>query len=124
MKTKESNCNCGNGETIVMACSGASDLGRLTDLSARSLRDNNDCKMSCLALVGAGIEKSIESFKSSKLVVIDGCPIDCGKLIMNRNGLDNYDHVRLTDLGFVKGETEISEKTMSIVSERVLEAIN
>ena len=42
-----------------MACSGACDLGQITDLVARKLRDNNVRKMHCLAVVGAGIEKCL-----------------------------------------------------------------
>jgi len=43
-----------------MACLGAYNLGQITDLVARKLRDKNVRKMHCLAVVGAGIEKSIE----------------------------------------------------------------
>jgi len=82
-------CLCGSGELIVLACSGASDIGHITDLVARKLRDNKVRKMNCLAVIGAGIEKSIENFKKKNILVIDGCPIDCGKRIMDGNGFSN-----------------------------------
>lgn len=63
METKKQNCLCGAGEYIVMACSGASDVGQISDLVARKLHNNGVRKMNCLAVVGAGIEKSIENFK-------------------------------------------------------------
>jgi len=112
---KKTNCLCGTGEYIVFACSGASDVGQITDLVARKLRDNNVRKMNCLAVVGAGIEKSIEDFKSKNILVIDGCPTDCGKRIMEKNNITNYQYMRVTDLGLIKGQTPINEDTINQV---------
>ena len=109
MEEKKDACLCGSGELMVLACSGASDVGHITDLVARKLRDNGVRKMNCLAVVGAGIEKSIEDVKKKNILVIDGCPIDCGKRIMDRNGFNNYHYMRVTDLGYKKGETPVSE---------------
>jgi len=102
---------------MVLACSGASDVGQITDLVARKLRDNKVRKMNCLAVVGAGIEKSIEDFKKKNILVIDGCPIDCGKKIMDRNGFTNYQYMRVTDLGYVKGETDVTEVVINAIFE-------
>nr|NQU92105.1 zinc-binding protein [Bacteroidota bacterium] len=118
MEIKDKKCLCGEGEFIVMACSGASDLGKLSDVIARKLSENNVRKMSCLAIVGAGIQKSIESFKSKNLLVIDGCPIDCGKRMMNNSGIENYNHLRLTDLGCKKGETPLTEDVINNIYEK------
>jgi uncharacterized metal-binding protein len=118
MEEKKDNCLCGAGEYIVMACSGASDVGQISDLVARKLRDNGVRKMNCLAVVGAGIEKSIESFKTKELLIIDGCPIDCGKKIMDMHGFTNYKYLRLTDLGLVKGKTSITEENIQKVYEK------
>jgi uncharacterized metal-binding protein len=64
MENKEKgSCLCGVSEYMVLSCSGACDLGQITDIVARKLRDNGVRKMNCLAVVGAGIEKSIEDFK-------------------------------------------------------------
>ena len=63
---EKSSCLCGVSEYMVLACSGACDLGQITDIVARRLRDNGVRKMNCLAVAGAGIEKSIEDFKKKK----------------------------------------------------------
>jgi uncharacterized metal-binding protein len=115
MKTKKEDCLCGSGEFIVMACSGASDVGQISDLVARKLRDNGVRKMNCLAVIGAGIEKSIESFKTKELLIIDGCPIDCGKRMMEQHQFTNYKYLRITDFGFVKGKTPITEENIQEV---------
>jgi len=56
---EKNSCLCGGADYVVLACSGACDLGQITDLVARKLRDNGVRKMNCLAVVGAGIEESI-----------------------------------------------------------------
>jgi len=118
METQTDNCLCSSENRIVMACSGASDVGHLSDLAARKLRDNNIFKMNCLAVVGAGIEKSIENFKTKELLIIDGCPVDCGKKIMVRNGIKQYKYLRLSDIGFEKGKSEANPQNIQKVYEK------
>ena len=115
METMKSECLCGTGEYIVFACSGACDLGQITDLVARKLRDNNVRKMNCLAVVGAGIEKSIEEFKTKNILVLDGCPTDCGKRIMEKNDINDFKYMRLTDFGLIKGQTPVTEDVINSV---------
>ena len=99
-------CSCEEKTTkTVFACSGAADLGQISDLVARRMHLAGDRQMKCLAFIGAGIESMIDSVKDSDMLVIDGCPLDCGKLTMEKNQLNNFTHVRLTDFGYVKGET-------------------
>mgnify|MGYP005838955011 CR=1 FL=1 len=115
MDEKKDNCLCGAGDYIVMACSGASDVGQISDLVARKLSSNGVRKMNCMAVVGAGIEKSIENFKTKEILIIDGCPIDCGKRMMEQHIFTNYKYLRVTDLGFVKGRTPVTEENIQKV---------
>jgi uncharacterized metal-binding protein len=117
-KTNNAPCLCGVSEYMVLACSGACDLGQITDLVARKLRDNGVRKMNCLAVVGAGIEKSIADFKTKNILMLDGCPIDCGKQILDKAGFENYTYLRVTDLGFKKGQTPVTDEVIQIVYEK------
>jgi uncharacterized metal-binding protein len=119
METKNKKCLCGEGDYIVLACSGASDVGHISDLVARKLSKEGVRKMNCLAVVGAGIEKSIESFKKSNLLIIDGCPVDCGKKIAEKAGIENFSYVRITELGYKKGLTEVNETVVDEVYKKV-----
>jgi uncharacterized metal-binding protein len=114
MEAKNENCVCNTGDHIVMACSGASDVGQISDLVARKLRDNKVYKMNCLAVVGAGIEKSIEDFKTKELIIIDGCSVDCGKRMMEKNNISNYKYLRLTDIGLKKGSSPANNRNIQI----------
>ncbi|MGE0077436.1 MAG: putative zinc-binding protein [Bacteroidales bacterium] len=116
---KESGCLCGASEYMVLACSGACDLGQITDIVARKLRDNGVRKMNCLAVVGAGIEKSIEDFKTKNILMLDGCPVDCGKKILDKAGISDYRYVRLTDFGYTKGQTPVTEDVVEDIYQKV-----
>jgi uncharacterized metal-binding protein len=116
--TEKSSCLCGAGEYMVLACSGACDLGMVTDMVARRLRDNGVRKMNCLAVVGAGIKKSIDDFKTKNILMIDGCPVDCGKQILDKAGITSFNYMRVTDLGYKKGQTPVTEEVIQTVYEK------
>lgn len=110
-------CICDeNAVKTVFSCSGAADLGEISDLVARKLHKDQIRQMKCLAFVSAGITEMIDSVKDSNMLVIDGCPLDCGKLTMEKNGLTNFCHMRLTDMGYVKGETSASAEVVDKIA--------
>lgn len=116
----EKSCSCSyNTEKLIFACSGACDLGQITDMVARKIRDKNIRKMNCLAVVGAGIEKSIEDFKKKNILLLDGCPTDCGKRIFDNAGIKNYKYIRVTDFGYIKGGTPVTEEIIDKILEKI-----
>lgn len=122
MESKENqiDCKCNDGEFLVLACSGASDVGHLSDLVARKLRDNNQRAMKCLAMVAANNQPLIDSLKLANVLVIDGCKIDCGKKIMEKAGVANYNYIRLSDWGFKKGQSPVSPETINELYKKVV----
>ena len=104
---KKPGCSCGSSqESTVFACSGAADLGQASDLLARKLHDKQIRQMKCLVFVSAGITEMIDSVRDTNMLVIDGCTLDCGKKTFEKNGLNDFIHLRLTDLGYEKGKTK------------------
>jgi len=99
-------CGCGGKVKIVYACSGGSDIGNIADASARLLSREGCAKMSCMSGVGAGLSGYVASAAGAdRVLVIDGCPTDCGKKVMEKAGVSKFAHLRLTDLGFEKGKS-------------------
>ena len=123
MATKNT-CNCGDkANTTLYACSGAADLGHISDLVARQLHIKGYGQMKCLAFIGAGIENMINAVKDSNKIVIDGCPLDCGRLTMESKGLNSFMHIRITDFGFKKGETPANEQNIKEVLSKIETAL-
>ena len=119
METNEKkSCLCGTSEFNVVSCSGASDLGQISDLVARRLRDNNVRKMNCLAMIAIDDKTLINSFQSANVLVIDGCAVDCGRKILENAGITTFNHLRLTDLGYLKGKTPPTEEVLTAIYEK------
>ena len=113
-------CNCVNNDKMVISCSGAADVGYISDQVTRMLSRNGERKMSCMSLFASCAQDKIEEFKSKNLLVIDGCPEDCGKKVMEQRGIRNYAYLRITDLGYEKGKTPTTQETMESVYEHAL----
>jgi uncharacterized metal-binding protein len=110
-------CACGDKPKLVFPCSGAADVGAIADLAGRKLTREGKGKMYCLAGIGTGLSNFIESTKAAaKVLVIDGCPVDCGKKILEKAGVSNFMHIRVTDLGFEKGKSPATENAIETIT--------
>ena len=98
----QDNCCCGS-TNLILACSGASNVGQITNEVAKKLDIEKQGRFFCLAGVGGHISGMVASVDGSdKVLVIDGCPVACAKLTMDEAGLDGYEYVIVTDLGIEK----------------------
>jgi uncharacterized metal-binding protein len=104
---------CSGGPTLIFACSGAADVGEITDRAARKLTKDSVGKMFCLAGIGgriSGIMKTTES--ASKILAIDGCELDCVKNSLQQAGFNEFKHFRVTDLHMEKGKTSVNNENI------------
>ena len=79
--------DCCGGTKLIFACSGAADVGAVSDRAARKLTGDGAGKMFCLAGVGgrvSGIMKTTEA--AEQILAIDGCPLDCVKNCLEQAG--------------------------------------
>lgn len=96
-------CNGSGSSRLVLAGSGASNVGQLTNEAAKRLDIEKSAKFYCLAGPGGDIQAMTQSVKDAdQVLVIDGCPVACAKLIMERTGIADYEYVVVTDLGIEK----------------------
>jgi uncharacterized metal-binding protein len=109
--TQPTSCGCSSGcntpkkKVLLYACSGAANVADIADHVARQLTEEGQGQMFCLAGLGAGIPNMIQSAKDADLnLVIDGCPLDCGRLIFQKLGLTNVKIIRVTDHGIAKAK--------------------
>jgi len=116
-KTKSTSCACGGSVTMLVPCSGAADTGEIADRAARKFAEGGCAGMFCLAGVGANLSGFIASAKGAdRLLVIDGCKLDCAhKTLAERGITENIIHVRVTDLGIVKGKSPATDERIDTV---------
>lgn len=77
-------------------------------------------QMFCLAGLGAGIANMVQTARDADLnLVIDGCPMDCARIIFQNHGLTNVTIVRVTDHGIVKakGQPVTDDQVQTILVE-------
>lgn len=113
-------CACEVGTVLVFACSGGADVGEISDRAARLIDDRDAGSMYCLAGVGgrvSGIVKSTEA--ADRVIMIDGCPLDCGRRTLEAASITAFTHVRVTDLGFTKGDSPPTQETVERVASAV-----
>jgi len=73
----------------------------------------------CLSAVGADLSGFLQSARNAtRNIVIDGCPVACGKKIFENKGLP-YKHFILTEFGVEKGKTVISGEVIEEVAAKV-----
>jgi uncharacterized metal-binding protein len=110
-----------NKKTILIACSGASNTGAYSDKVARKVMATGNAKMLCLARFAvdeqwAETQKN-ELLQDARIVVLDGCPIDCAAKILNERGIHHFEHVHTTDFAIVKGKTPVTEEKIDEIVE-------
>lgn len=102
----------------IVSCSGASNTGKYSDEVARKLMHNGEAKMLCLARFA--IDKPwAENVKKDigKLIVLDGCPINCAEKTMIESGINDFTHINTTNFDIVKGKRHIlTKKPMKLLT--------
>jgi uncharacterized metal-binding protein len=103
---EKTTCNCGGKGTarIIYSCSGiGSNVGQLSNAAACRLNMEGFGTGSCLAGIGGNIEALINIAEGgAERIVIDGCPVQCGKKIFDAQKILIDRYVLITDLGITK----------------------
>jgi len=119
-------CCTTNKEIMMVACSGASNVGQLSNQAAVELTREGFGKMFCLAAVGAHLGSFVQAAKKAQhLVAIDGCPVACAKHLLQHAEVPLHAYVVLYDLGIEKtGNTVLTNEEVEKVKAAVKEACN
>lgn len=110
---------CTPASRLVFACSGAADVGKIADLTARKLTEEGAGKMFCLAGVGGRVKAIMEGTKAAQAILaIDGCPLHCARNTLLQAGFKKFEHLCLADMGMVKGKTPPTEQAVAKAAKR------
>jgi uncharacterized metal-binding protein len=88
---------------MIPACSGASNVGQLSNQAAVELTREGFGQMFCLAAIGAHLEKFVRYSKNvPAMVAIEGCSVGCIRTILEHTEVPLRNYVVLTELGIEK----------------------
>jgi uncharacterized metal-binding protein len=122
--TTKPQCICQAAPKLIFPCSGASDVGGLSDRAARQMTLDLEGKMYCLAGIGGRVEGIMEKTKgAARVLVIDGCKEECARKTMELAGFKNFQHLKLADMGFEKGETRVTAARIREVANKGAELL-
>lgn len=76
--------------------------------------------MYCLAGIASDVELIVvNSRAANRIVVVDGCDSDCARMTMQKQGFGGFLHFRITDLGWEKGKTPVTDERIHTVATRL-----
>ncbi len=101
---------CGGKTVLLMACSGGSNVGQLSNEVARQLTLDGNGAMFCLAGVGGQVEGII-------------CSVACAKKCMDLAGCTDYTWVDLTEAGIEKNSNLELQPEQIAVARAAVEAV-
>jgi uncharacterized metal-binding protein len=101
----EDTCCAPARRCMILACSGGSNVGQLSNQAAVELTKEGFGSMYCLAGIGAAMSGFVQSAKDvDEMVVIDGCPIACAKGVLELQGVPVKNYLLVTELGIEKAK--------------------
>ena len=114
---------CKGDKRLIFACSGAADVGEISDRVSRILTKEKVGKMYCLGGIGAKIDKIIEVTKAAEeQLAIDGCPVGCASKCLKQAGFEPK-VIALAELGFAKGKSPANEENIASALSKIKEAL-
>ena len=118
-QNSQGECVCSAAPKLVFPCSGASDVGGLSDQAARQMTKDGQGRMYCLAGIGGRVETiMVDTRAAAKVLVIDGCSQECARRTMELAGFSWFQHLKLEAMGFKKGETPVTPERIRQVADR------
>lgn len=118
--TPRTACSCCDGAVILLACSGASNVGHLSDLAVRELVRRGVARMGCLAGVAGGHPATRKALQEARwIVVLDGCEGECGRHCVTQAGYQNVSFLRADVLGMKRGITPVDEQNVRRLADAV-----
>ena len=98
-------CCTPGGSIMILACSGGSNVGQLSNQAAIELTQEGFGKMFCLAGIGGNLGGFVQSAKDVPgMVAIDGCEVGCAKTILEHAEIPTKNYLVLTELGIEKNK--------------------
>jgi uncharacterized metal-binding protein len=114
-------CCASNEKIMLLACSGGSNVGQLSNRAAVELTREGFGAMYCLAGIGGRLSGFVQSARDVKaLVTIDGCPLGCARAVLEGAGVPVRAYLVVTDLGIGKNKDyNLKQNDIHVVKEAI-----
>jgi uncharacterized metal-binding protein len=119
-------CCTPNGNVMILACSGGSNVGKLSNQAAVGLTQEGFARMFLLSGIGGHLSGFVQSATDiQQMVAIDGCSLGCAEAILKHAEIPNKNHLVLTDLGIEKNKDfKLKREDIEKVKKAIREVCN
>ena len=98
-------CCTPDEKIMILACSGGSNVGQLTNQAAVELTREGFGKMFCLAGIGGQLSGFVQSARDvPQMVALVGCSVGCAKAILEQASVPLKSYIVVTELGIEKNK--------------------
>jgi uncharacterized metal-binding protein len=88
---------------LIYSCSGCSSAAQTANSVAVRIDRQGLAEMSCIAGVGGDVPSLVRTAKSGRrIMVLDGCPLQCARHCLKRHGVEPDRHFDLSEYGVKK----------------------
>jgi uncharacterized metal-binding protein len=88
---------------LIYSCSGCSSAAQLANYIAVRMDREEVAEMSCIVGLGGDVKPLLRTAQSGRpIIMIDGCPLACGRHTLKRHGLQPDLHWDLSKMGVKK----------------------
>lgn len=120
----EKSCQCSAAPTLIFSCSGAADVGELSDRAARKMSRDGTGRMFCLTGIGGRVNSIMKSTEAAQAILaIDGCPSNCASQCLKEAGFTDFIPLQVADLGLVKCQSNITEEHINTIATKGCELL-
>jgi len=99
------NCCEGGADIMILACSGGSNVGQLSNQAAIELTQEGFGKVFCLAGIGGQLSGFVQPARDVPVMVaVDGCPVGCAKAILENAQVPLKHYMMITEEGIEKNK--------------------
>ncbi len=122
---EETKCSCGSANVALFPCTGAANVGQISNKIAIALEEQGIGNLMCTVGIGArapGLMKSAEA--SDRIITIDGCPVNCATKTMELAGFKVDRQIVISELGVKKTrDRNPKDEEVAEVLEKVMEIL-
>ncbi|HOW15485.1 putative zinc-binding protein [Methanosarcina sp.] len=122
---EETKCSCGSANVALFPCTGAANVGQISNKIAIALEEQGIGNLMCTVGIGArapGLMKSAEA--SDRIITIDGCPVNCATKTLELAGFKVDRQIVISELGVKKTrDRNPKDEEVAEVLEKVMEIL-
>ncbi len=95
----------GGEDIMILACSGGSNVGQLSNQVAVELTQEGFGKVFCLSGIGGQLSGLVQTAKdATRMLAIDGCELGCARAILDQAQVPLKNYLVITEEGFEKNK--------------------